>query len=781
MPKPSLKLAAAICSSLLAMSVTHAASAQEKLQIDIPAQDLSVALMQFGRQIGTEILFAPDVVRGKRVPALKGELERDEVLQRLLSGSGLTFRVTSQGAIVVEPHKTVEEVVVTGQYTEAVGMVSKTAQPLREIPHSISVMTRQRLEDQNLATVDDAMRNVTGVSVRSINPTGLMSSIMARGYSADTILIDGQPASSSSSVIAAMYADPAVLERIEVQRGAAGMFKGAGEPGVTVNMVRKRALSDFQLAAVASIGSWQAYRGELDVTGPITESGRLRGRAVVSLRDAESYWHNVDSHKQVAYGTLEYDVTDHATVSAGVIYQDVDTGMWYGLPTYNTGRQLGLPRSTSWAMDWTRYEARNIDGFLELEGRLSNGGHYKASLRQQERSAPYTIPSTAFVQANGNMTLNAIKFKGFHDGADDDDTETSADMYLSTPFEFGGQQHNLLIGADHRESVTNFNRAVASLGTVNVFSFNPDSIAEPPLSAYTLNLDEETEIHSYGIYTQVRIKPVSKLTLIGGARFSWWESETFSRLSNTVTSKYDANGEFTPYAAVLLDVSKNLSLYTSYAEIFVPQNLRTVGGEQIEPRVGGQYEVGIKGEFRDGLVNAHAAVYRIEDENRAMADPLNIGFYVPAGKVRAQGFETEVSGQLAPRWNLTAGYAFTETKYVIAPAAQQGTIFNTFTPKHSINLWTHYRFPIHVLGGLEVGAGVRSVSEFSAVSSNLRIEGKGYEVASLMFGYRIGSRYRISLNIENLLDETYLRTIGGVNLNQYGDPFNVTLGVRATW
>ncbi len=649
--------------------------------------------------------------------------------------------------------------------------IGKSKQTLRETPQSVSVMTRQRLDDQNITSLEDAMKNVTGVTVQRFDAAGTYSVFNARGYGSDTYQIDGVTLRTDTN---GSYLDLAVFDRIEVQRGAAGMFSGAGEPGVSFNMLRKRALAPFKVEALLSGGSWNNYRADVDVTGKLTESGNVRGRLVAAGQDYDTYMKNIDGDKKLIYGTLEFDLSDRSTLSVGGTYQDINTVLSRGLPTWADGRLIDLPVSTSLVLDWPKQNLKTTEIFAELEHHLDNDGLFKVSVRQRERGNKASYVDIAVPKPNGLMSpLTASAF-------DRTDKDTSVDMFFNTPFQFAGQTHNFLVGADYLKGKSDTNYAPYSIpvGKANIFAFDSSSIPEP---VFNLNTNvSKTELESYGVYSQVRIKLIDMLTLIGGGRLSWWRSVSSNPLTNAVTSDYDARAEFTPYAGVVLDLNSEVSLYSSYSEIFKPQNNKTFTNEQIEPRVGNQVEVGIKGEFLAGRLNTSAAIFQIQDENRAISDPNHEGFSLASGKARSRGFETEASGQLTPNWKLSAGYAYTSTEYLQGSGAQSGQTFSTFTPKHNLNFWTHYQLPESIVRGLEVGGGVRAVSDFYSQSGAIRVAADGYTIASLQLAYQLDRHYKLSLNVDNLFDKKYYEKVSGTSRqNFYGAPRSAMLTLRA--
>jgi len=756
----------------------------------IPAGPLATVLSRFAAE--SDLLLSADaqVTDGKRSAGLDGRYTIREGLDRILSGSGLRARFSDAGTVTVVAPVNSEGAVLdpvsvttsspgagavtsegTGAYTLYETTAGKTVQSLRETPQSVSVITRQRLDDQNVTSLPEAMKYVTGITVNRLDGAGFFNAFNARGYPADTFQLDGVNVQTNANMT---DTDLVVYDRVEILRGASGLFQGSGEPGVTVNLVRKRALAESQIQGLLSAGRWDSYRGEADLTGPLSDDGRLRGRLVAAYDDRDSYMDGVFSEKQVAYGTLEYDLDDATTLSIGATWQDVDSITNQGLPLGEDGQLLSLPRSTAIVSDWTTLDMKTLDGFAELERRLDNGGQLKLALRHVERDRTYrSIQSASLADANGDFnTLYYVVPNELED--------STADVYLNTPFLFGGQVHDLVLGADYRESesLSRFGEVLydPAGGQNNIYDFVPP--AEPGLVDGGRN-PSVTEVEQYGVYARTRLRATDRLSTLLGVRGTWWESRSRDLGTGQVSGEYDVDREVTPYAALLYELNDHLSLYTSYAEIFKPQNATTRDGDQIEPRTGEQYEVGVKGEYLQGRLNLHAALYRIEDQNRALADPTDPQFSIAAGEARSEGFETEVSGHLTERWLITAGYAYTTTEFLRASAAQEGESINPLTPRHNANLWTKYRFLGGDWDGLELGGGMRAVGDFSAGSGAARVDAPGYATVALMARYALNKHTSVALNVDNLFDKKYYEKVNaGTRQNYYGMPRNLTLTLR---
>ncbi|BBK44189.1 ligand-gated channel [Allostella vacuolata] len=767
-----------------------------RYSFDIPPQSLTDALARFGRQSGMQVSVDAALIRAIASPGASGSMTAEQALARLLAGTGMTYRLTgdntamlqrlppgaSEGATIALDAVRVagvaggfhpEQTEGTGAYTASAVTIGKTPTSLRQTPHSVSVVTRQRMDDQNMTELGDALRAATGVTVAS--QSGIYAAYLAsaRGYNTG-IQLDGlnQEANFGNAQL-----DLAVYDRVEVLRGPAGLFTGAGSAGVTSNLVRKRALGIPQIIGQLRAGSWDSYRGEADITGPLTESGNVRARLVTAVEQRGDWLNNTDNDKKLFYNTVEVDIGERGTLSVGGAWQRADASYSAGLPAFADGRLLDVARSTSLVADWNEGILRNSDVFAEYEHRFDNGGLFKAVARHAEASRDVKYLSVISAPAvDGTTPLRAF-------AQDLDQKTTSADMFFSTPFELGGMTHNILLGADYRRSRTAFaTRRTAQVATVNIFSFDPATIAEPDFAAAPVIASSRTTTETYGTYGQLRVKPVDFLTLIAGGRLSWYESKPYDRLAGEAGSGGKESAQFTPYAAAVVDVTPSLSLYASYAEIFEPQSVLDVAGDVLSPRIGSQVEVGVKGEWFDGRLNASAALYRITDRNNAVDDPDNDGFSIAAGKVRAQGAEVEIGGALTEHWRVTSGYAYTETRHLAGNVSQSGQPFSTTTPRHDFKLWTHYRLPDSLVPGLEVGAGVRAVSGFYNQTGAIRRQADAYAIASLRLGYRINDHLQASLNFENLFDAKYYERVGGAtSLNTYGAPRSVVVGLRGTF
>ncbi|WP_133490084.1 MULTISPECIES: TonB-dependent siderophore receptor [Alcanivorax] len=770
--------------SVPAQAQNGPAQESSALRFDIAGGALDGVLNRFAIAAGLVLSADAGLTAGKTSAGLRGVYTPREGLRRLLSGTGLSadFDGERNVTIVTEPQaRRLAPVSVrggvaavdagrsegTGAYTTEAITIGRTAQSLRETPQSVSVVTRQQLDEQNAHTVSEAMRYATGVTVRHYG-TGT-DNISARGYDFSNYQVDGMPVSAGKGSWSSSFFDLALYDRVEIWRGPSGLLDGAGDPGGTVNFVRKRAQRQFQAKGSLSAGSWDAYRGELDVTGPLNADGSLRGRAVAVHDDRQSFTDYVSSRKKVVFGTVSQDLGDATTLTLGGAHQSGDHRPFYGVSVYPDGTLAHLPRSTFVGADWNQKDEGMTSYFAELAHTLKGGGQATVSARRSHRrsdSKHLGWGATPIDPDTGEVLMLPIAIET-------EEVDTGLDARLNLPFSAFGGQHEALLGVSWQRNRTDNGYSSDSYGQggVNQDIFDPDvHVPEPDL---VVRNNRETKTDQSAFYGQVRLRPWQRTTVLLGGRLAWWKTSDRVRPG----AAQSLPREFVPYAGVLYDLIPRVSVYGSYSTIFAPQTSQGRDGDLLEPREGRQYEIGLKGESFERRLNAHVALFRIEDRNRSMTDPAappGAGFAIASGEVVSQGGEIEISGEILPRWNLKAGYTYTETEF---KEGGEG-VFSSQTPRHAFTLWTRYRFAPGALNSLSVGGGVRAQSKIWYETSGIRSTQEHYTVATLQAGYEYAPGSEVTLTIDNLFDEYYYASLGGTRQTYFGEPRSVTLTVR---
>ncbi|NER66136.1 TonB-dependent receptor plug domain-containing protein, partial [Pseudomonas sp. MAFF212427] len=393
-PLPHNVLALALRSVLLGgvTSVSLASIAAQAEQAAsrhyaLAAGPLEDSLNSFAQVAGISLPFDPALVQGKRAPALRGDYALQDGLDRLLAGSGLAVTRTVSGnyLLVARGQDTgaleLGATTISGQglgattehsgsyTTGAMQTATKLPLSLRETPQSVTVITRQRMDDQGMRSLDDVVQATPGLRLSASRPAN--SEFFARGFPITNLMFDGLPTTYNADWVAS--ADLAPYDRVEVVRGATGMMQGAGNPSAAINMVRKRPTREFQASVTGSAGSWDNYRSELDVSGPLNQGGTVRGRMVGAYNDRDSYQDYAGRERGVFYAISEFDLTDSTTLSVGASNQNDNNNInWGGLPVNPDGSHVGFSRSKTFGYSWSHQDVENTSVFVELDQHLAN-------------------------------------------------------------------------------------------------------------------------------------------------------------------------------------------------------------------------------------------------------------------------------------------------------------------------------------------------------------------------------------------------------------------------
>lgn len=364
-----LVLAFAFAMPMAQAQVPAARASATTFSISLAAQPLGSALNELARQAKLQLLVHPDLVAGKSAPGVTGELTARQALDRLLDGSGLSASMQGNTVIVKEgvlqSGAALPVVLVQGDTerngtTEGSGAYAATGPSssatrlgldVRDTPQSISVITRQQMDDQRLGSVVEVLETTVGITNFRQGVGVDLDQIYARGFLVSNYLIDGVPTTSDTN---ALRMNTAMFDRVEVVRGATGLMSGLGDPGAAINLVRKRPSGEAQSSIDVEAGNWSRYGLTLDLSRPLNDSGTARARIVADFKDRASWLDRFKSKTAFMYGTAEFDLDRDTLLTVGFNYQnnDNDAPMRTGAPIYySNGSRINLPRSYNARLD----------------------------------------------------------------------------------------------------------------------------------------------------------------------------------------------------------------------------------------------------------------------------------------------------------------------------------------------------------------------------------------------------------------------------------------------
>ncbi|MGJ7558493.1 TonB-dependent siderophore receptor [Variovorax sp. RB2P76] len=674
----------------------------------------------------------------------------------------------------------------TGSYTTGeTAAATHLPLSLQETPQAVTVITRQRMDDQQLNSVQGVLDNTTGVS--SYQSDSERTSFYSRGFLINNVQYDGIPAVVGNIVSGSGIGslDTAFYDRVEVVRGASGLLTGTGNPSAAINLVRKRPTSDFSAAASLGAGSWDTHRGMGDISTPLTEDGRIRARMVGTYQDGHSYIDGYKPERKSFYGIIEADLTPHTTVRLGYDYQDITPkgSTWGGLPLwFSDGTQAAYSRSKNYAQDWSHWDNTLKTAFAEIEHRFDSGWKLRAVANQYRTESDAELlglvgrPDRA--TGLGSYPYGAYPVALASEGRS---RQNTVDVMASGPFELLGRQHELVVGVTSsrrtasQEDIAPF---YAGFAPVNVYDLSP-AFPRPNFDAMP-SIPTRTRIEQSGVYSAARFSLADSLKLIVGGRFSNYEIDDVVGVSSL---HYKKSSEFTPYAGLIYDIDKTYSAYVSYTGIFNPQtDYRDSRGNVLTPSKGKTKEIGLKGAYMEGRLNASVALFETELDNAAQ---MLAGTYTPSGAqaykgadgTKSRGIELDLQGELARGWNIYAGIAH------FTAQDGDGARLNSQIPRTTLQLFTTYQFPGE-WSKLTLGGGVKWQSRFyqapNTGTSSLGGEQGSYALASLVARYAFTKKTNVAVNLNNVFDKKYALQKGDFDTVGYGAPRNVmvTLNYR---
>lgn len=653
----------------------------------------------------------------------------------------------------------------------------------RDIPQSVSVISQQRMQDQELNTIGQVLDNTTGVSASRIDTS--RTNYYARGFFISNFAYEDMPTFLDNRWnFGDTAGDTAIFDKIEVVRGAAGLMSGTGNPSAYVNMVRKHADSkEFKGSVSATYGNWDKQRYVLDLQAPLTESGNVRGRVITGYEDKDSWVERNHYRKKFVYGVVDADLTDSTTLSVGYDYQESeeDSPTWGGFPSmFSDGSKTNFRRGFNTAADWTYSNQDSTKVFANLTQRFDNGWEAKVNAMHAETNFDSKLMYIDGYPDKATGLYDASLFQGAWGGWNRGERkQDSVDAFVRGGYDLLGRQHELMLGGSYsrqRNSYDNSYPVNDNYGLMDVgsiYDYN-GKLANPTWSDFALY--QRDVIRQKSAYAATRLSLADPLHLILGARYTEWSAKyNLERKPDEIrNAKFH---DVTPYAGLIYDIDDTWSVYTSYTSIFQPSGQRDVNSKFIDPTTGKSYEAGVKGDWFNTRLTATVSVFRIEQDNVAVSTGTTIPgsggqtAYKSIDGTVSKGIEFELNGALTDNWQLTFG----GSRYIAED--EDGNAVNPQQARTSLKLFTRYQLPM--LPELAVGGGARWQNktwydfETPGPQGVKQIAQDGYTVVDLFARYQVTKNFSVQGNLNNVFDKEYYDYLGTYGV--YGAPRNFSV------
>ncbi|MGL4287095.1 MAG: TonB-dependent receptor [Phreatobacter sp.] len=775
-----------------AQADSRAATQAARFHFDIASKPLSQALAEFRAITGTTVS-APGLAIAHRTPALRGEMTAAAALASLTMGSGLSVRMTgARSAILVEAARPVEMQAavdnadgaialdtitvqgaagngggVTGYLATRTSSATKTDTPLRDVPQSVSVVTRQFLDDTAARSIADATRYVPGVGVQY--GEGNRDALVIRGqtttadFFADGVRDDVQ-----------YYRDFYNIDRVEFLKGPNAMIFGRGGGGGVVNRVLNQA--DWQRHATISVmgGMFSDGRVQLDVGNAVNEAVAVRMNAM--FEKSGSYRDFVDMRRYGINPQIAFRPNDQTTIKLAYEYFHDDRTADRGIPSYN-GIPFPTARGTFFGNPQVNQVVANVHAATAIVEHETEGG---IRIRNYTRFADYAKFYQNEVPGTVNAAGTQVSISAYNNQTQRQNFINQTDVNFR--FNTGPLDHRLLVGAETGIQNTTSVRMTGYFNNVSTTVLVPTSfpIAFDPITFRPAATDANgrTSVRYAAAYVQDQIEITKQLQVIAGLRFDSFNINYLNNLNGQTLERRD--DLLSPRLGVVFKPIEPVSLYASYSISYLPQSgdqftSLTATTQTLKPEQFTNYEVGIKYELLRNL-SVTAALYLLDRKNTTAPDPVTPGLIVQTGSTRTKGFEIGINGYLTDRWQVAGGYAYQDAYISSTTAAAVAGSRVPLVPRNTFSLWNKYQITDMWAAGIGV---VHQTNIFAAIDNMVTLPAFTRVDAAIFV--KINDMVKAQLNVENIFDVKYYPTASSNSNILPGAPRTVRLTLTGTF
>lgn len=693
-----------------------------------------------------------------------------------------TSAILSSHAFADDGKKDIEKIqVLSDKHSNYLAVEAETATKLgisiKETPQSVRVVTRALMDDFSLDDVNQVLETTPGVSVEKIETD--RTYYKARGFDILNFQVDGLGLPQERGALQGTL-DTAIYQRIEVVMGANGMMTGAGNPSATVNFIRKRPTADLRADVSVTAGSWSNKRVEADVSGSFNDM--VSSRAVVVKQKRDSYLDRYAVDREVFYGITEFALTDTTTLTTSLTYQsnDADSPLWGALALFdNKGQPTNYDVSTSTAADWAYWNNTSKQAFVELEQYIGDEwsviARYAHTQNEQDSNLFY-VYGTPDSETGLGLTGYASDYQLR-------DRVNLFDVYARGSFELFGQEHLVAFGASEADMYY-FDRSLYDYQTGNGFPPMPnmnewDGVAPVPTLVDINPAAPGSDVHSEqsSQYVSARFSLTDDLKLLGGLRYTNWETQGLSYGNDKGREESDTTG----HVGLVYSVNDDINVYSSHSETFAPQTEKDINGLQLAPIEGDTQELGVKAELFDARLMLNVAFFNAEQVNIAVADVANSTpdktVHKAAPGIQSKGYEIELSGELGYGFSAHVGYSNTDIDVsdTFNAGNVEAQLVKDYTPKQVFKLAVKH--DVEAIEGLSFGMNMRWQDEISRIQNateNFVTKQDAYAIVNFMASYEINDQVNLTFNANNVFDEKYINSLYWAQ-GFYGAPRNYAL------
>ncbi|QEO79168.1 MULTISPECIES: TonB-dependent siderophore receptor [Pseudomonas] len=662
---------------------------------------------------------------------------------------------------------------VKGYHATRSASATRTDTAIHETPQSISVVSRDVVEDLGATRLQDALDYAGGVG-RGNNFGGQgLTTFTVRGFTTGEFYRNGFPINRGYPNMP----DANTIERLEVLRGPATMLYGRGDPGGTFNVVSKQPLAERTVTLGSQVSDQGMRRGTLDASGPLDEEGRLAYRLNVIGEGGDTFRDHVETERYGIAPVVSWQVNDTTRLTFEGDFMRNNAPLDRGV-THYAGQRGTASRDTFFG-EKDAGKLHNDNNLLQVrfEHMLNDDWTLAGGTQWLDGTLQGNAIEGNGIAADGRTLGRNFNYRKL------EWTDRDTQLNLTGHFSTGGFEHTLLTGIEYEDYdyQSIIQRSSGAVGAYPIDIFDPVYGQPRPALTRTPTNDQEN-LKTFGVFVQDQVALTERLKLLAGARFERFEHEYESFVPQNPPGSRNWNvtdSAVTPRLGVIYDLTDTVAVYANTARSFKPNSGASREGGGFKPEEGKSYEMGVKWEALDRQLSVDAAVYQIEKRNVLTTDPVDSTFSVAAGEVRSRGFDLNVAGNLTPEWRVIGGYAYVDaevTKDINIPSGTR--LLNV--PKNTFSLLNVYEFQDGGLKGLGLGVGAKYVDERAGQTAANAFSMDSYTVVDLLGYYKVNERIRLNLDLKNLFDADYEEGAFG-NVYAYpGAPRTVQAGISYT-
>ena len=651
---------------------------------------------------------------------------------------------------------------------------NKTETPSINIPQSISAITKELINDKMALTLKDAVDEAAGV-----NQYSGYDEYTIRGFRAENARDINGLRGYNTIYTSSMLVN---IERIEVIKGPTATLYGNCDPGGTINLVTKKPLDKMQGEFNLYAGSWDHYRAEGDITGPLNKSKTILYRFNAGYDNTKSFRNNVYAKSYEVAPSLSFIPNDKFKINIDFSLSHINTVLDRGQPGYlddatlqSTPINLSLVQKGDYLHETDI--ASNVTLSYKLNDHLSfNGGYLNYTARQKVADHGLndyiTGDSVYLYYTKWNYPTNT-------------NTVTS---YFTYKTNTGKVNHELLLGYDYLRSRIKLDQQYYELsdgfgissGIVGSFSLKNLQYSQRPVGTYQLSDFDEDEAdvdgsvyHTQGVYLQDQVS-VDKWKFLLSLREEFYKSDNEDDSAGNLAEKV-----FLPRIGIVYSLKPNISLYATYNNGFDPFEASTatqVFGNPFKPITSQLLEAGVKGNFVKNKLSASLALYQLVLQNVAVNanDISNPDLFVQQGENRSRGIEAEASGNILPNLSAFLTWSYNESKITKSKIASQVGMLAENAPRNTSGSYIRYTFAKGFLKGFGISAGHSSVSLRNTLDPDITLPGYLTLNAGMHYSYK---HFKIAANLNNITNKVYWTGAYNSVYKWPGEPINFMMNI----